>query len=212
MPYCTKKIFYREHVFHIDQNVYEPAEDTFLFAQNLTVRRGAKVADIGTGCGILGILAAKRAAEVLAVDINSWAVQCAKENAKLAHVAEKTLLIQGDLFRPLRPAEKFDLILFNAPYLPSENDEGKLWIERAWAGGASGRKIIDAFIFEAPRHLNNNGEILLMQSTLSNVEETLEKLKEKNLRTDIIAKQDLQLFETIMLVRAKSSKHHSRYD
>jgi|SRR5271157_970576 len=208
MPFSTKRIFYKEHVFNINQNVYEPAEDTFLFAQNLMVRHGAKVADIGTGCGILGILAAERAIEVQAIDINPWAIQCAKKNARLACVDEKILLIQGDLFGPLRPEERFDLILFNAPYLPSEKDEGKLWIEQAWVGGPTGRKIIDAFIFEAPKHLNSNGEILLMQSTLSKVEETIERLKEKGLNTSIIAKQDLQLFETIMLIRAKSNKHY----
>lgn len=209
MPSFPKEIFFKEHVFYINQNVYEPAEDTFLFAQNLTVRGEAKVADIGTGCGILGILAAERAMEVQAIDINPWAIRCAKENIKLARVTEKILLIQGDLFSPLRPEEKFDLILFNAPYLPSEKNEGTLWIERAWAGGANGRKTIDAFILEAPKHLNSNGEILLMQSTLSNVEETMNKLKEKGLNASIIAKQDLELFETIILIKAKPSKRRS---
>ena len=44
------------------EDVYEPAEDSFLFAENLDVEKGAQVLDVGTGCGILGILAAEKAA------------------------------------------------------------------------------------------------------------------------------------------------------
>ena len=172
MRSSSKKVFFTNHIFWMNDNVYEPAEDSFLFAKNLAARDGDRVADIGTGCGILGIIAAEKASEVLAIDINPWAVQCAKENARRNHVSEKMLLIQGDLLTPIRKGEEFDLILFNAPYLPSEEGEGSSWLERAWAGGISGRKMIDGFVRESPQHLRSNGEILLMQSSLSDVGET----------------------------------------
>jgi release factor glutamine methyltransferase len=139
----------------------------------------------------------------LAIDINPWAVQCAKENARQNHVSEKMLLIQGDLLTPLRKGEEFDIILFNAPYLPSEEGEGSSWLEQAWAGGTSGRKTIDGFIRESPQHLRSNGEILLMQSSLSDVEETRRGLEEKGLRVDVVASQDLPLFETVFLLKAR---------
>jgi release factor glutamine methyltransferase len=203
MRSSSKKVFFTNHVFWVNDNVYEPAEDSFLFAENLKARDGDRVADIGTGCGILGIIAAEKASEVLAIDINPWAVQCAKENARRNHVSEKMLLIQGDLLTPIRKGEEFDLILFNAPYLPSEEGEGSSWLERAWAGGISGRKMIDGFIRESAQHLGSNGEILLMQSSLSDVGETRRGFGEKGLRVDVVASQDLQLFETIFLLRAR---------
>jgi release factor glutamine methyltransferase len=198
-----KKVFFADHVFCVNKNVYEPAEDSFLFAENLAVREGDKVVDVGTGCGILGIVAAVKAAEVLAVDVNPWAIRCAKENARLNHVAHKMFFMQGDLFAPIRARERFDLILFNAPYVPSEEVEGSFWVERAWAGGISGRKTIDNFIREAPKHLRSNGEILLLQSTLAGVEETSRGFEERGFRVDFVARQDLPFFETIILVKAR---------
>ena len=113
MSFQVKKVFFADFVFHVWENVYEPAEDSFLFAENLIVKEGEKVLDMGTGCGILSIIAARKASEVVAVDINPYAVKCAMENAKLNGVAEKISFIQGDLFTPLKPAENFDLM-----YLP----------------------------------------------------------------------------------------------
>jgi release factor glutamine methyltransferase len=203
MPSVNKTVFFEGYAFDISENVYEPAEDSFLFAENLHPRRNDIVIDIGTGSGILGIVAADGAAEVVAVDINPFAVRCAKQNARRNDVVDKISFVQGNLFKPIRRGTVFDLILFNAPYLPSEDAED-LWLERAWAGGAVGRKVIDHFICEAPKYLKSNGEILLMQSTLSNVEETLHRLERRGLKPDVIARQDLPFFETIVLVRAKS--------
>ena len=72
-----------DYVFDLYDEVYEPAEDTFLFAENLYVSEGERVLDLGTGCGMLGILAARKANEVVAVDLNPYAVRCAKENSAL---------------------------------------------------------------------------------------------------------------------------------
>jgi hypothetical protein len=42
-----------------------------------------------------------------------------------------------------------------------------------------------------------------MQSTLSDAEKTLECFEERGLRADVFARQDLPLFETIVLVKAE---------
>ncbi|MCD6432138.1 50S ribosomal protein L11 methyltransferase [Candidatus Bathyarchaeota archaeon] len=204
MHSLSKKVFFANYTFHVSESVYEPAEDSFLFAENLKVPDGASVIDMGTGCGILGIIAAENASKVVAVDINPHAVRCTKKNAKLNNVENKMFFLRGDLFTPIKLGEKFDLILFNAPYLPSESLVGKSWLEQAWTGGVNGRELIDRFINEVPQYLEKNGCALLMQSSLSNVDETLRKFEENGLKAVIIAEQDVPFFETIVLVKAQS--------
>ncbi len=197
-----KKIFFENHAFYVLKDVYEPAEDTFLLAENLVVNQNDVVLDVGTGCGIIGILAAKKAKKVVAIDVNPHAVSCAQMNAKLNGVAGKSDIRLGNLFEPVKGNEKFSMIVFNAPYLPSERSEQKTWIERSWAGGSSGRELGDQFISQAPRYLTEKGKIVLVQSTLSNVDETVQKLEEEGLKTMIIAKKKVA-FETIIVIQAE---------
>jgi release factor glutamine methyltransferase len=197
-----KKIFFNDYAFYVSNDVYEPAEDTLLLAENLSVDENDVVLDMGTGCGILGILAAKKAEKVVATDLNPHAIDCAKMNAKLNKVADKMDIRLGDLFQPVKQDERFSLILFNAPYLPSNPDEEKTWIGRAWAGGPMGRQLIDCFISEAPQYLNKHGRILLVQSSLSDVNETLQKLRETGQKARILAEKKV-MFEKIVLIEAR---------
>jgi release factor glutamine methyltransferase len=204
MPFPVKRVHFGNYVFNIWENVYEPAEDSFLFAENLDVEKGAQVLDVGTGCGILGILAAEKAGNVVAFDLNPSAVRCARENSALNNVRSKMAFMQADLLTALNEKATFDLILFNAPYLPSAEDEAESWIGRSWAGGINGRQVIDRFISEASPHLKPNSRILLMQSTLTNVEETIRKFEERNLKVSFKAERKLPFFETLTLIEAKT--------
>jgi release factor glutamine methyltransferase len=204
MPSSVRRVFFADYAFDVWRDVYEPAEDSFLFAENLVLKHGDYVLDVGTGCGVLGVIAAAKAAKVVGVDINPYAVRCAKQNARLNHISNKMFFVQGDLFAPLRIEEKFDLILFNAPYLPTENDEESSWSVRAWSGGEKGRQVIDRFISEFPKYLRQGGRVLLMQSTLSDVDKTLKELTEQGMHAEIMARRDLLFFETIVLLEAKN--------
>ncbi len=203
MPSSAKKVFFADYVFHVAEDVYEPAEDSFFFAENLCVKEGDFVLDMGTGCGILGTLVAMKGAHTVAVDISPFAVRCAKENAALNHVTARLSIVQGDLFAPINPSEQFDAVLFNAPYLPVEDSEGSSWLEQAWVGGASGRKVIDRFIAEVPKYLKPEGLVLLMQSTLSGVEKTLRRFSANGLEGRVATKRDLPFFESLVLVVAE---------
>ena len=202
MPSQNKVIIYDDLKFVVNEKVYEPAEDSFLFAKNLDVTVGERVLDMGTGCGLLGILTAKKAKKVVGIDINPYALHCAKRNAELNNVINCFSFIQGDLFGPLKETELFDLILFNAPYLPENENLPLSWIERAWAGGPNGRLVIDAFLSKVANHLSKIGRLLLLQSTLSDVNRTFFRLAEYNLVAKIIAEVRLPFFETIVLIEA----------
>jgi release factor glutamine methyltransferase len=58
----------------------------------------------------------------------------------------KVEAINSNLLENIRD-DSLDILLFNPPYVPSDEDElGSISIEAAWAGGANGRVIIDRLI------------------------------------------------------------------
>jgi release factor glutamine methyltransferase len=197
-------VHFDNFVFNIYEEVYDPAEDSFLFAENFEVKEGQQVLDLGTGCGLLGILAAKKAERVVAVDFNPFAIRCSKENSVLNGLRGKIDFVQASLFTALNRNATFDLILFNSPYLPSEKGENASWIGRAWAGGTTGREVVDQFIFEVSTHLKPHGKVLLMQSTLTGVEETIRKFNVQGLKARVISEQKLPFFETLTLIEANA--------
>jgi release factor glutamine methyltransferase len=197
-----KKVYFKDYVFLVDEHVYEPAEDTFLLAEKMRVEEDDAVLDMGTGCGILAVLAVEKAKSVLAVDINPYAIECAIKNAEMNGARERIEFRHGDLFQPIKPNEQFNLILFNSPYLPSEPDEEKSWVGKAWAGGRNGRKIIDRFIMNAPNFLAAGGRIQLVQSSLSDVNRSLKMFSERSLQAMVVAQVKVA-FESIVLVEAK---------
>lgn len=197
-----KIVFYRGRKFRVFPEVYKPAEDTFLLADNLRVNEGDKVLELGTGCGILSILAAEKKTEVVATDINQVALECAQKNAKAHEVGNRIDFRRGNLFGPIE-SEKFDIVIFNPPYLPippSESLGGRL--EKAWDGGPSGRKLTDRFLRKVEKYLKSGGRFLLIQSSLSGGEETLEKLDEK---FEVERKRKKFFFEEISLFICKKN-------
>jgi len=205
MKSLRKIVFYDDLSFEVFEEVYEPAEDSFLLADaiNEVIMPDDDVLDVGTGCGILAVVAAKKTHKVVATDINPQAIECTKVNAKRNSLAGNVEARLGDLFQPVLKTERFDLIVFNAPYLPSAPDEQETWIERAWAGGPTGRLLIDRFIVEAPLHLNENGKILLAQSSFADIDKTLKKFSQKGLDAKIVAEKKVP-FERIVVIQASN--------
>jgi release factor glutamine methyltransferase len=195
-------IKYQGMEFQTCEKVYEPAEDTFLLAENLKVKKTDRVLEIGTGTGIIAILTSKIAENVIAVDINKYAVECTLKNSKLNQSDIDIRL--GDLFDSTE-GEKFDLILFNTPYLPTDEDERiDDELEAAWDGGPDGRLVINRFIEDLPTHLNPKGRVQLVQSSLADNEETIGRLIEKGFEVSITA-SERYFFEEVVVLTAKLS-------
>lgn len=73
---------------------------------------GKRILDMGSGTGVLAIVAAKLGAEsVLAVEIDDMAEESVRENIALNNVAERVASVCGDA-RAIE-GEKFDLVLAN---------------------------------------------------------------------------------------------------
>ena len=84
----------------------------------LAVRRQVVTAlDLGTGCGIQALLAAKHSERVVATDVSSRALGFARFNARLNGVDNVELRL-GDGFEAVS-GEQFDLIVSNPPYVIS---------------------------------------------------------------------------------------------
>ncbi|OGC04097.1 protein-(glutamine-N5) methyltransferase, release factor-specific [candidate division WOR-1 bacterium RIFOXYA12_FULL_43_27] len=125
------------------------------------------IADIGTGSGCIAITLAKNLpnAKITAIDISPDALEVAKQNAKTHGVEDQIEFLQGDFFEPLA-GKKFDLIISNPPYIPS-NDIDTLMESvrdfephRALDGGADGLDYIRKLIQDGPRYLAPNGILM----------------------------------------------------
>lgn len=183
------------------EDVYEPAEDTFLLLdalESLEMKKTDSVLEIGTGTGIIAIHIAKRAGRVTATDVNPRAALCAKRNAQMNGV-KNVAFVMGDLFSMI--SGKFDTIIFNPPYLPQDAEDALGGIlERAWDGGRSGREVTDRFISQAVRHLKENGRIIMIDSSQSEHEKAISWLNENGYSADIISRLKLSFEELFVIV------------
>jgi len=132
--------------------IYEPREDSFLLRKHVEKYAKGIVLDMGTGSGLQAEAASKSADKVYAADINP------EVNDRAASGVE---FIQSDLFENI--SMKFDLIIFNPPYLPDDSRVKDIALD----GGKHGYEVIERFLDNVNSHLTKDGKILLLFSSLS---------------------------------------------
>ena len=189
-----------DFIINTHENVYVPAEDSYLLAENLEIKEGQSVLEIGTGSGIVAMYASRLTDKITVSDINFDACELARKNFEANNI-ENIEILFGNMFEPVEN-RKFDVILFNTPYLPTEDDEViDDTINYAFDGGLNGRKVIDLFLNEVGNHLNDGGIVQMIQSSLTGNEETLEKLDNLGFIAEIKASEHF-FFEDITLINA----------
>ena len=153
----------------MDGLVYQPAEDSYLLLRYVERLVEGLVLDMGTGSGVQALGAASKpdVELVVAVDIDPEAVGEADRNLRRAGLRHRVELVVSDLFSAFRPIGLFKWIVFNPPYLPSEGAVDEV----SWAGGPRGGEVIERFLREASRYLRGDGGILLVYSTLTDLDE-----------------------------------------
>ena len=146
--------------------VFEPSLHGLFFAENIRVGPKEKTIDIGTGTGLLAILAAKKGATVCATDISAEAVELAKKNADRNRV-----LIDfgvGDFFANFR--QQFDVIMANLPQKIIINPQGSV---EGINGGNGGNEILLKHLAIAQEFMHKNSRMYIFVYTLTNYLETL---------------------------------------
>jgi release factor glutamine methyltransferase len=127
------------------------------------------VCDLCTGCGCIAISLAKYAkcGNIVATDISEKALKTAQRNAISNGIAEKIEFRKADLFNGLIPAEKFDIIVCNPPYIRKKDleklpPEVRMEPLIALDGGEDGLDFYRSITSKASEFLKDNG-ILAME-------------------------------------------------
>lgn len=183
--------------FFVNENVLIPRPDTETLVEEIikTAKPCAKILDLCTGCGAIAIALAKNISGscVTAVDISEKALDIAQKNATRNSVSIDFL--QADVLLGMKNLEKFDIIVSNPPYIPT-NDIKSLDIDvkdfeplLALDGDDDGllfyRKICENF----KQNLHVNGNIFFEYGI--NQHDDVKKILENNEFYNIEIKTDL---------------------
>ncbi|MGP0566853.1 MULTISPECIES: peptide chain release factor N(5)-glutamine methyltransferase [unclassified Nitrospina] len=117
--------------FTVNPDVLIPRPDTECLIEHfltLVKRDGVeapRILDVGTGSGILAIVAARECptATVTAMELSDRALDVARHNASAHNVLPQIQFVQGDFHREFWEGAPFDYILSNPPYIDYETYE-----------------------------------------------------------------------------------------
>lgn len=179
-------------------NVYEPREDSFLMLDALELEitflnnlNPVFALEVGSGSGVIitSLACVLEQCVFFAIDINDQACLATKNTSQLNQCNIEVL--NSNLTDGLKDC-LFDLVIFNPPYVvtdPGEYEKGM--INKAWAGGVSGRNIIDEFIDKLPNVLSESGVcylLLLKENDINAIQKILGKL---NFTSEIILERKI---------------------
>lgn len=218
VAYITNHKEFFGYDFYVDQNVLIPKPDTELLVEQALLavdkafatapekKADYKIADVCTGSGCIAISVLKTlfqkygsSIKVAASDISKAALVVAEKNANTLLSKEERQNIsfyQGDLFQAFSSSEnqKFDMILSNPPYVPTNLTEellsdGRSEPRLALDGDSDGLGIIRRLVEEAKNHLKEGG-VFFLEAGEYNVEEAGKCLLNAGF-TDIFIHKDL---------------------
>lgn len=169
---------------------YTPSDDTFFLAEHIANERGQSALEIGTGSGYLAKILKKNFGMVVVTDIDFGSLK-SQENK-----AENSICCDGaDALDA-----KFDLVVCNLPYLPSDQI-----IDKAVDGGPEGLQVPLRIIESASTCIKPGGKMLFLTSSLANYQKLIEKTELFGFSVKILVKKKL-FFEELVIVEAVHDK------
>ena len=125
IQYVIGNVNFYGNIFKVNKNVLIPRFETEELVENTInyINRyfdnNAKVIDLGTGSGVIGITLKKKidSLNVTLLDISSDALMVAKENATILNT--NVSFIESDMWDNVQ--DKYDIVISNPPYI--RNDE-----------------------------------------------------------------------------------------
>jgi len=201
---------FKEYSLDIPARVYLPSDDTDLMIEVLEAevvkpnKHFMSAIDIGSGNGFLSLEIYNNADEIYSVDINPIVIDYLL-NIKEQYNLEKQKIVYSSLFDSIGEDKKFDLIIFNPPYVPSEeiedeDDDEINGYDLAVNGGEKGREVIDKFVKKLSKHLSDKGVCYLLVSSQNEPLDIIENLKLEKLHAEILSSKKL-FFEELFVLK-----------
>ena len=198
---------------------YPPSEDSYLLldalekdASLLTQTDPLLCLEVGSGSGIVSTFLARILGPYrifLATDINNYACLATKYTA--AHNACSVQVIRTDLVAGLRLCNRVDLLIFNPPYVVTEENEvGGRGIEASWAGGSDGRSVINRVLLQIPTILSARGIFYLLLIKQNKPEEIRSYLEGYGLSGELVV-QRKAANEHLMVYRFQRKEYHNKH-
>lgn len=160
---------------------------------------GLSVADMGTGSGLLALIAARAGAAVTALDVSSVAVACAAANALRNGLAERLSVFESDVWSAIPVERTFDLVISNPPFYPREARGDS---DHAFAAGEH-HAFFDKLAQGLPTRLRDGGSLLLVHSSDTDFTPIARILEARGLRGKVVLHKR-GLFETLTVRRFSS--------
>ena len=164
-----------------DPDVFPPSAFGLKFADHIDFRDCGRAADIGTGTGLLAILAAKKGATaVKATDISPVAVRLANLNVRMADAIDIVETRQGHFFG--NHGGTFDVITANLPQeiIPPAygSSISALQSQAINGGGTGGNAILLDFLGVAPNYMHPHTRLYIIVNTITDYKQTLQKMSD----------------------------------
>ena len=182
--------------FRLNKSTLIPEQDTEVLVETALEelkRRGLgeaplRILDLctGSGCILLSLLHELRNAGGLGTDLSEEALEAARENAVRLGLQERAAFRQGDLWEPVGD-ERFDLIVSNPPYVPTEvipTLEPEVRCGEPYAaldGGEDGLVFYRRIMKEAAGHLKPSG-IIIVESGFDEAPQIAALMQDQKLR------------------------------
>jgi release factor glutamine methyltransferase len=161
---------------------------------------GKRVADVGTGSGILALAAARAGATtVVAIDINPNAARTAGENAQANGLGDRVTAVCSNLLSALAPKPFFDVILSSPPSFPGEPLD---LADRAWHAGPDYRDI-SALFDQARERLAPGGRFYVLLSSDSDLEYLGRLMERARFRARVIEEHSIYI-ESLVLYELRA--------